>query len=238
MKHTALITGGNRGIGYEVARQLGAQGNRIILGVRDIKSGNRAAGELRSAGIDARAVLVDVASSASVRACAAELDAQNEHIDILINNAAIIRGGGKKRETPSTIMATSEEEWREILDINVLGTVWMCQAFIPGMVARGYGRVVNVSSSCGSFARGLSCDESPYAVSKAAVNAITLKLAEEVKGNIKINAVDPGWVRTRMGGEHAPRSIEEGADTIVWAATLPAAAPTGAFFRDRSPLGW
>jgi NAD(P)-dependent dehydrogenase (short-subunit alcohol dehydrogenase family) len=123
------------------------------------------------------------------------------------------------------------------MEINFFGAVRACRAFVPGMIEAGYGRIVNVSSGCGSFSSGLRCDAA-YSISKAALNAFTVKLASELNGDVKVNAGNPGWVRTRMGGATAPKSVEEGADTIVWLATLPASGPTGGFFSDRREIAW
>jgi NAD(P)-dependent dehydrogenase (short-subunit alcohol dehydrogenase family) len=118
-----------------------------------------------------------------------------------------------------------------------MGAFFCCRAFTPAMVRAGWGRVVNVSSHFGSFAAGLE-GAPAYSISKAAMNALTVKLAEALPGGVKVNAMSPGWVRTRMGGAGADRSVEEGCDTIVWLATLPDDGPTGGFFMDRRPLAW
>jgi NAD(P)-dependent dehydrogenase (short-subunit alcohol dehydrogenase family) len=126
---------------------------------------------------------------------------------------------------------------RAVMEINFFGASRACRAFAPPMIARAYGRIVNVSSGSGSFAEGLPGPHA-YSVSKAALNAFTVKLAAELRGDVKVNAVCPGWVRTRMGGRNASRSVEEGADTIVWLATLPARGPSGGLFRDRKRISW
>jgi len=130
------------------------------------------------------------------------------------------------------------DDFRRTFEANVFGALAVCQAFVPGMVARRYGRVVNVSSGAGQLS-SMGTYAPAYSISKAALNALTIQLAAAVKGSgVLVNCVNPGWVRTRMGGAAAPRSIEQGADTIAWAATLPDDGPTGRFLSDRRPIAW
>ncbi len=230
MNRTALVTGGNRGIGLEVCRQLAKAGLRVILAARDSDLGRQAAQELASAGLAVSFERLDVSLDASVTECEATLRKANVQVDVLVNNAAIYPSGN--------LLDTEEPDLlREAMEINFFGAVRTCRAFVPGMRRAGYGRVVNVSSGSGAFSSGLP-GPAPYSVSKAALNAFTLKLASEVRGNLKVNASCPGWVRTRMGGRTAPRSVEQGADTIVWLATLAATGPNGGFFRDRQRIEW
>ena len=216
----ALVTGGNRGIGFEVCRQLAGQGLRVLLGARDATLGKKAATQL---GVEA--VKLDVADPASVTAAAKRVGA----IDVLVNNAGVYPSGKVLDSDPSP--------WRECFNVNFFGALWTCRAFVPGMLERGYGRVVNVSSGYGAISEGLE-GPAPYSVSKAALNALTIKLASEMGGDVKVNAACPGWVRTRMGGPGASSSVEQGADTIVWLATLPADGPSGGFFRHRRAIPW
>jgi NAD(P)-dependent dehydrogenase (short-subunit alcohol dehydrogenase family) len=227
MTRSALVTGGNRGIGLEVCRQLAARGLLVWLGSRDAQHGADEAARLRAAGGDVRAVALDIGDDASVRACADAVGA----VDVLVNNAGLY--------PEADVLAGDERLWRAAVEVNLLGAWRTCRAFVPGMIARGYGRVVNVSSGYGSFGEGLE-GPAAYAVSKAALDALTKKLADEVASgvDVKVNAVCPGWVRTRMGGDSAPRSVERGADGVVWAATLEASGPNGGFFRDRRRLPW
>lgn len=228
-KRTALVTGANRGIGREVANQLARAGMRVILTGRDPAAAAEAAGEVRRWGGDAAALEMDVADPAAVEACARRLRGQGEQVDVLVNNAGVYLGG--------PLLSTSPEVLRQTFETNFWGAMWTCRAWLPGMIERGYGRVVNVSSGYGSLAEGLE-GPAAYALSKAALNALTLRLASEVGGDVKVNAACPGWVRTRMGGRGASRSAEEGADTIVWLATLGPDGPSGGFFRDREPIEW
>ena len=229
MKRTALVTGGNRGIGFEVCRELARIGMAVVLTARDPGAGEAAAAKIRKEGGDVRFELMDVASDASVEACARRLAAAGAPVDVLVNNAAIYPG--------ERLLDPGGDVLRDTMEINFFGAFRACRAFLPGMLARGYGRVVNVSSGSGSFAEGLPGPPA-YSVSKSALNALTVKLAGELRGDVKVNSVCPGWVRTRMGGRGAERSVEDGADTIVWLATLPARGPSGGFFRDRKRISW
>lgn len=225
---TALVTGGNRGIGFEACRQLGRLGLRIVLTAREPARGEDAAGRLQDENLDVRFEQLDVTDSESVEACARRLAEAGLYTDVLVNNAGVYPTEG--------LFQVSEETFLEALEINTVGPFRTCKAFVPGMVERGYGRVINVSSGGGSFGEGLG--PAAYAVSKAALNALTVKVSQAVRGDVKANAMCPGWVRTDMGGAGAPRSPEEAADTLVWLATLPADGPNGGFFRDRKPIPW
>ena len=227
---TALVTGGNRGIGYEVCRQLARQGLRVILTSRNADHGERATRVLcDEEKLDVRSAQMDVSSERSVRQCAAQLGGDGVHVDVLVNNAAVCPS--------SSVLHIEGAKMDEALHTNLLGPLWTCQAWVPAMLREGYGRVVNVSSGWGAFSEGMGGPVA-YSVPKAALNALTVKLATEVRGDVNVNAACPGWVRTRMGGPGATRSVEEGADTIVWLATLPAGGPNGKFFRDRSQISW
>lgn len=227
---TALVTGANRGIGFEVCRQLGHKGLRIILTARNPERGERAAARLQTEGLDVRFELMDVSDRGPIVACADRLRRGGLHVDVLVNNAAIYPTGPVLKTTPETFCET--------LDTNFLGAVWTCQAFVPAMLRAGYGRIVNVSSGYGAFAEDLEGPAAAYSLSKAALNALTLRLARELRGDVKANAVCPGWVRTRMGGPGATVSVADGADTVVWLATLAASGPNGGFFRERRSIPW
>ena len=220
---TALATGANRGIGYEVCRQLASHGLRVILTGRDSRHVSEAATTFGNAGLDVVPEMLDVSSEDSVSACGARLEQRGMHVDVLVNNAAIYPDGD--------LLSVSSAVFIETMAINFFGALWTSRAWMPGMMRRGYDRVVNVSSGYGSFAKGLA-GPAAYAISKAGLNALTVRFAAEATGDVKVNAACPGWVRTRMGGSAASRSVEEGADTIVWLATLPADGPSGGFFRD------
>ncbi|HUL58387.1 MAG TPA: SDR family NAD(P)-dependent oxidoreductase, partial [Anaeromyxobacteraceae bacterium] len=166
----------------------------------------------------------------SVEALAVRLLRAGERVDVLVNCAGVYPSADLLAEGGAAAL-------REAMEVNFWGPLRTCRAFLPSMNAAGHGRVVNVSSGSGAFSDGLP-GPSPYAVSKAALNALTVKLAEEARGDVKVNAACPGWVATRMGGPGAPRTVEQGADGIVWLATLPASGPSGGFFRDRRPIAW
>ena len=226
-RRVALVTGANRGIGLEVGRQLASRGLRVILAARDRDRGEAAARALRDDGLDVVAEPLDVTETASIHALARRI-----RVDVLVNNAAVVLAEN------ATMTATRIDDLRKTFETNVVGAVAVAQAFVPGMVDRGYGRVVNVSSGAGQLST-MSTYAPAYSMSKAALNAFTRLLAAETAGaGVLVNSVDPGWVRTRMGGSNAPRSVEQGADTVVWLATLPAKGPTGGFFRDRKEIGW
>lgn len=228
-RRTALVTGANRGLGYEVAKELAGRGMRVILTGRDPAAVAKAAAVLRAKGGATAAFAMDVADREAVERCAGWLRGEAERVDVLVNNAAVYPG--------DTLLSALAEELQRTFETNFWGAVWTCRAWLPGMLERGYGRVVNVSSGYGSLAEGLE-GPAAYALSKAALNALTLRLASEVSGDVKVNAVCPGWVRTRMGGGGATRSVEQGADTIVWLATLDRDGPNGGFFRDRKRIEW
>ena len=228
MSRVALVTGGNRGIGIEACRQLAASGMRVVLTARNQEKGEAAAGRLRAEGLDVAYERLDVTDGESVAACARRLSDAGTNVDVLVNNAGVYPTEG--------VFSVSEETFRGALEINTVGPFRTCRAFVPGMIERGYGRVVNVSSGGGSFGEGLG--PAGYAVSKAALNALTIKVAQALRGDVKANAMCPGWVRTDMGGAGAPRSPEEAVDTLLWLATLPADGPNGGFFRDRRPIPW
>jgi NAD(P)-dependent dehydrogenase (short-subunit alcohol dehydrogenase family) len=219
----ALVTGANRGIGREVCRQLAALGYRVMLTARDLSKARAAASGLGSAG-DVVAAQLDVTDPASLAALA------SEPIDVLVNNAGILIDGD--------LLDVSADDLRTTFETNLYAPIAVSQAFVPGMVARRYGRIVNVSSEAGQLT-SMSSYAPAYSMSKAALNAFTRQLAATTKGTgVLVNSACPGWVRTDMGGAGAPRSVEQGADTIVWLATLHANGPTGGFFSDRKPIAW
>ncbi len=227
----ALVTGGAAGIGLETCAGLARLGYDVILTARTHERAQRAA-----QGLGVRAEALDVADPEAAAACAQRLAEIGIHVDVLVNNAAIYPDKARRAHG---VLDSPPEEWRAQVETNFLGALWTCRAFVPGMVERGFGRVVNVSSDYGSYGLGLE-GPAPYSVSKAALNALTIKLAAEVRGatDLKVNAVHPGWVRTAMGGPGADRSLEQGAATALWLATLPASGPSGGFFHDREPFPW
>ena len=232
MKRVALVTGANRGIGFEICRQLGAAGYTVVLAARDPEKGARAVKTLRNEGIEAHAQTLDVTQPDSARQAAAFVAGELGRLDALVNNAAIAID-------PREVLETVDlDVMRRTLETNLLGALACCQAFLPIMKQQGYGRIVNVSSGRGSFTK-LGAGGPCYRISKTALNALTVILADEVKEhNVLVNAVTPGWVRTRLGGMKAPRSTSEGAEAAVWLAMLPDDGPRGRFFKDREEFPW
>ena len=229
---TAVVTGGNRGIGVEICRQLAQHGYRVILTSRDAENGEQAARELRRDGADIIARELDVNDPDSIRELRDFVVESYGAPDALINNAAV------QLDKSGHVLEVEPKIFRETIETNVLGPLQLCQAFMPLMLARNYGRIVNVSSGMGRF-EGMAVNSPAYRMSKAALNVLTLMLANAARErNVLVNAASPGWVRTEMGGPSAPRSVVEGADTLVWLAMLPDDGPRGGLFMDRKPLAW
>lgn len=226
-RRTALVTGGNRGIGLAVCQALADQGLTVVATSRDIEAGYEA---VRGLGDRVFVECFDASRPDSVTDLVYRLQQRGVGIDVLVNNAAIYPAADVLHVDDATIA----DAW----SINVLAPWRLIQALTPGMVSRGYGRIVNVSSGSGSLSSGGDPEHSAYAVTKSALNALTVNLSRSVPSTIKANAMCPGWVRTRMGGAGAPRTPEDGADTAVWLATLPNDGPTGGFFRDRAVIDW
>jgi NAD(P)-dependent dehydrogenase (short-subunit alcohol dehydrogenase family) len=257
---TALVTGGNRGLGLEVCRQLGRLGMKVLLSARDIAAGAKATAALRDEGLDVSFEPLDVTSQESIANLADRLERQGIRLEALVNNAGIALDGFNAEVVERT------------LAVNFFGAMHLTERLLPLMAE--HGRIVMVSSGVGEL-DGLSptarrrFDPPPskeelvahlrafhedvrsgqygekgwpgsaYRISKVGLNALTRLLAGELRDrHLLVNAVCPGWVKTRMGGANASRGVAEGADTLVWAATLPPTGPTGGFFRDRRAIPW
>lgn len=258
---TVLVTGANRGIGFEVCRQLGRAGVHVLLTARNEAAGEEAVARLRAEGLAVDFEQLDVASAESVEVLAARLEGRGQRLSALINNAAISMGG----------VITGEVAER-VIEVNFFGAWRLAERLLP--LLEEHGRLVNVSSGVtklkdldprigrrfdpppskeelAALVREFVADmhsgeyerkgwiSSAYRISKVALNALTRVLARELKDrHVLVNSVCPGWVRTQLGGPDAPLEVEEGAGTIVWAALLPPEGPTGGFFRDRQPVKW
>ncbi len=229
---TAIVTGANRGIGLEIARQLVREGIRVVMGSRDPVKGERACAGLK-AGELAVSHPLDVIDTRSVQRFVEFVEKEFGAPAILVNNA-----GTYPEAREAGVVDVKTSLWRETFETNLFGAVRLCREVVPLMQRVAYGRVVNISSGLGQLSQ-MGAGSPAYRVSKAALNALTATLAAEVKGQgILVNSMSPGWVRTDMGGPDAPRSVEEGAETAVWLALLPSTGPTGQFFRDRKPIPW
>jgi NAD(P)-dependent dehydrogenase (short-subunit alcohol dehydrogenase family) len=228
----ALVTGANRGIGFEVCRQLATKGFIVLLTARDTAKAKTAAKKLAKVGT-VEPLLLDVADEHSIKNAAAEITSRYGHLDVLVNNAGI------NYDTWETVEnADINGTVMETITTNLLGPWRVCQTFLPLLRKSRAARIVNVSSESGSLVH-MGAGPPAYQVTKAALNALTRTLAGELREtDILVNAVCPGWVATNMGGAGAPRSVSEGAAGVIWAATLPDDGPTGGFFRDGKPLLW
>ena len=229
----AVVTGANRGIGFEISRGLARAGLSVILAARDREKGEAAARTLRGEGGEVEFRELDVADGDSIRAFAGEIERTPGRVDVLVNNAGIMidpRG--------SRLLDSDPETYRRTFETNVMGPLQLTQALLPLMQQQNYGRIVNVSSGQGQLSE-MTSGTPAYRISKTALNALTRITAAETRAaNILVNSMCPGWVRTDMGGANAPRTPEQGADTAVWLATLADGGPTGGFFRDRKAIPW
>jgi NAD(P)-dependent dehydrogenase (short-subunit alcohol dehydrogenase family) len=228
----ALVTGANRGLGLETCRQLLGRGMRVVMAGRDEGAVQRALRELDHAAGSAIAVRMDVTDSGSIEAAHRVAVERFGAVDVVVNNAAVLLFES------ADLFSIPAGGFLRTFETNLFGVIEVCRVFVPPMATNGYGRIVNVSSGAGQLA-SMSTYAPAYSMSKAALNAFTRILAQTYHGRgVLANAVDPGWVRTDMGGPAAPRSVEQGVDTIVWLATLPNNGPTGRFFHDRRRIEW
>src|SRR5262245_8234808 len=228
----ALVTGANRGIGLEVSKQLLAKGLPVVMTARDPDAAEHARGTLGDLAERALVVRMDVRDVATLESAFRTARSKLGQVDVLVNNAAILL------DENEDLLSIPADDFRKTLETNVLGVIETCRVFVPPMSDRRYGRVVNVSSGAGQLS-SMATYAPAYSISKTALNAVTRILAATYgKRGVLVNSVCPGWVRTDMGGPNANRSVEKGAETIVWLATLPDGGPSGGFFRDRKPIDW
>jgi NAD(P)-dependent dehydrogenase (short-subunit alcohol dehydrogenase family) len=224
-----LVSGGNRGIGLEVCRQLAERGYTVVMGSRDEEKGRVATEGLEWNVIPQQ---LDVADAGSVDRMAAFIEEEFGRLDTLVNNAGISNDEGQRG------VDADLDRVKESLEAKLFGAWRLCEMAIPLMRRNGYGRIVNVSTGLAAL-EDMGSGSPGYRVTKTALNALTRILASELRGSgILVNAVNPGWVQTDMGGSGATRSVEEGAEALVWAATLPNSGPSGGFFQDRRPVPW
>ena len=228
---TALVTGANKGIGYEVACQLAGKGFYVFIGARNREAGLKAVDEILKNSGKATFLKIDVANNASVTGAGREFAKAADHLDVLVNNAGIIVDGD------NSILEISDELLRKTLETNTLGALRVTRAFVPLLRESKAPRVINVSSGGGQLTGGADGWSPAYCISKTALNGVTSQLATALP-KFAVNSVCPGWVRTVMGGQGATRSVEEGADTIVWLAADAPQKLTGKFLRDRKEIPW
>lgn len=225
-----LITGANKGIGFEIARQLSKLGHRVIISGRDKTRLDEAKQKFIEENLTVEHLIMDVGDSHSISAAAEVLRKKNIQLDVLINNAAILL------KTDQHILQDDGEILQPTLNVNSIGPLRVCKAFLPLIADRG--RIINISSGGGSMTDPVGGWSPAYCVSKTFLNSITRQLAYELSSRqISVNAMCPGWVKTDMGGRSAPRTVQEGADTAAWLATAEK-IPTGKFFRDRKEIPW
>jgi NAD(P)-dependent dehydrogenase (short-subunit alcohol dehydrogenase family) len=231
-RKVALVTGANRGIGREIVRRLAEQGITTVLAARDAAKAEAAAAQFTKQGLSVVGRQLDVTDPASIDRLAKSVADDFGKLDILVNNAGVYLDGDRNSLT------TDIDAVRRTFETNVFGAWRVAQAFAPLLRKSGHGRIVNLSSQMGQLAS--MTDGTPgYRASKAALNAVTRMLADTLKADgVLVNSVCPGWVRTDMGGPNAPGTVEQGADTPVWAATLPDGGPTGRFFQGRKEIEW
>ncbi|MBD0389485.1 MAG: SDR family oxidoreductase, partial [Nostoc sp. C3-bin3] len=223
----ALVTGGNRGIGFAIAQGLLTKDYEVIITSRSLDNAKQAAEKLPGKVIP---IELDVTDDRSIDQAVKTLHQKIDRLDVLINNVGVYPDNG------FNILTIDRELLDSTMNTNVFGAIRMVQAFLSLLEKSPDARVVNVSSGYGAL-EDLSADVPSYCLSKLALNGTTIMLAQALHSKgIVVNSICPGWVRTDMGGEEAPRSVEEGADTAVWLCLLPSSGPTGLFFRDRKPI--
>jgi NAD(P)-dependent dehydrogenase (short-subunit alcohol dehydrogenase family) len=230
MKKTILITGSNKGIGFEIARQLAKLGNHIILAARNETRLKHAVEKLKAEQLDVEDLMMDISDEKSISQAANVFAQRQLNLDVLINNAAVLY------DNDESLLQENEVLLQTLIN-NSIGSFWVCKAFLP--IMKNPSRIINVSSGGGSMTDPVGGWSPAYCISKSLLNSITRQLAYELgTKNISVNAVCPGWVRTDMGGKSATRSIEKGAETPVWLATEAPQELTGKFLRDKKQIPW
>jgi NAD(P)-dependent dehydrogenase (short-subunit alcohol dehydrogenase family) len=228
----AVVTGANRGIGFEVVRQLSQRGVHVLLTARDVTKGQEATASIAAQGLSVSFHPLDVTSDESVQVLREHIVRTYARLDILVNNA------GVALDKWVHALDVDMNAFTRTFEVNVTGAMRVSKGLIPLMREHGYGRVVNVSSVLASLDK-MAAYAVAYRASKTALNAITRVLAAELKHDgVLVNSMCPGWVKTELGGQHARRTPEEAAETAVWLATLPEGGPTGGFFQENKQLPW
>jgi NAD(P)-dependent dehydrogenase (short-subunit alcohol dehydrogenase family) len=228
----ALVSGGNRGIGLELCKQLGENGFTVLLGSRDLEKGRVASAKLQELGLDVSPIELDLHDPVTIDNAVRFVEKTYGKLDVLINNAGVYRDGTYKLiDLPIGVFEGA-------MSTNFFAPYHLIRAFLPLMEENNYGRIINISSGYGQMREMSDPGNGSYKISKLALNGLTQVIAAEVTGDIKINAVCPGWVRTDMGGPHAPRSAEQAAASILWLAEIEEDGPNGKFFRDGKEINW
>jgi len=232
-QRTALITGANKGIGKEIAWQLAKRGFAVFIGSRDMTKGRETSEELCRAGYESSCIQLDVTDPVSIRNACGTLSQKADHLDVLVNNAGVLEDHGE------TILKLNAEMLDRTLKSNVTGPILVIQDFLSHLQkSPSGGRIINVSSGAGAL-NDMETYAPAYSISKTALNAVTKQFAGALKDqNIAVNCVDPGWTRTDMGGPTASRSVEKGAETIVWLAADAPQSETGKFWHDKREVSW
>jgi len=231
-KRLATVTGGNRGIGFQICRDLAKEGFEVLLTARDIKKGEDATEKLKDEGLDVKFYQLDIINIDSIENFYQSILSDFGKLDVFINNAAILP------EPTSSALSAELQEIKEVVETNVYGAILLCQKIIPLMIKNNYGRIVNYSSGLGQL-KDMGGGYFAYRVSKTALHAVTKIFAAETSSyNIQINCVDPGWVKTDMGGSGATSTPQEGADTAVWLSSRAKGEPSGKFFSNRKIIDW
>ncbi|CAH0212820.1 SDR family oxidoreductase [Peribacillus sp. Bi134] len=228
----ALVTGGNRGIGYELVKQLALNSFKVILASRDPEKGHESTQRLKDSNLDVSFLVMDVNNQESIHQAAITVNEQYGRLDVLINNAGVYLDESENLVTMDTSIL------EKTMATNFFGVYHVIRSFIPLMEKQGYGRIINVSSEYGAMSEMSYPGVGAYKISKFALNGLTRLVAAEIKGDIKINAVDPGWASTDMGGSSAPRTPKQAAESILWLATIGPEGPNGGFFRDGKRIDW
>ncbi|WKA60214.1 SDR family oxidoreductase [Planococcus shenhongbingii] len=232
IKQVALVTGGNRGIGYELVKQLAVNGFKVILTSRDAEKGQKAAQILQESKLDVSFAVMDVEEKESIRQAASAINDQYGRLDVLINNAGVYLDEHEK------LLAMDPGILEKTMATNFFGAYYVMHSFLPLMEKHGYGRIINISSGYGELREMAVPGVGAYKLSKLALNGLTQLAAAELKGDIKVNAACPGWVSTDMGGPSAPRTPKQAAASILWLATIGSDGPNGGFFRNGRQIDW